>query len=105
MGHITVTPAEDDEVIVAGEEVEPERATEPEALPEPESAPEPEREPAPAPKSAPEPAPRSSRRSAYRETTLEDLEPGKMPTAQRIVIIAAIVCIIGALVYYFMAMR
>lgn len=41
----------------------------------------------------------------YHETTLEDLEPTKMPFAQRVVIVAAVLCIIGALVYYFVAMR
>ena len=40
-----------------------------------------------------------------RETTLADLEGEPMPLAQRIVIAAAIVCIIGAFVYYFMFMR
>lgn len=37
----------------------------------------------------------------YRETTLEDLESTSMPLTQKIVIIAAIVCIIGAVIYYF----
>lgn len=41
----------------------------------------------------------------YREPTLEDLDVGEMPLAQRIVIIAAIVCIIGAVIYYFVFMR
>ena len=41
----------------------------------------------------------------YRETTLEDLDSSDMPLTQRVVIIAAIVCIIGALVYYFVVMR
>lgn len=58
---------------------------------------------------APEPAIASTgRRKAkdeYHETTLEDLEPTKMPFAQRVVIVAAVLCIIGALVYYFVAMR
>ena len=48
---------------------------------------------------------KSKASDAYHETTLEDLEPTPMPLAQRIVIIAAVVCIIGALVYYFVAMR
>ena len=39
------------------------------------------------------------------ETTLEDLEGTKMPLAQRIVIVAAVICIIGAVVYYLLAMR
>ena len=41
----------------------------------------------------------------YQETTLEDLEGAKMPLAQRIVIVAAVICIIGAVVYYLLAMR
>lgn len=44
-------------------------------------------------------------KTAYKETTLEDLESSSMPVAQKIVIIAAIVLIILALVYYFVAMR
>ena len=48
---------------------------------------------------------RKRAKSDYQETTLEDLEPTSMPLAQRIVIVAAVVCIIGALVYYFVAMR
>ena len=43
----------------------------------------------------------SKKRDTYRETTLEDLESAPMPLAQRIVIIAAVVCIIGAVIYYF----
>lgn len=99
MGQIKVTPAEEDEVIVAG------------AAPEPAPEPELEPEPAPAHEAAPEPAPDSVRKPApkkadsYRETTLEDLESGGMSGMQRAIIIAAIVCIIGALVYYFVAMR
>ena len=38
-------------------------------------------------------------------TTLEDLQSGPMPAAQKIVIIAALVCIIGALVYCLAFMR
>ena len=41
----------------------------------------------------------------YRETTLEDLKGEKMSTTQRVVIIAAIICIIGAVVYYLAFMR
>ena len=42
---------------------------------------------------------------AYRPTTMDDLDSGPMPAAQKAVIIAAVVCIIGALVYYFAFMR
>lgn len=79
MKHITVTPAEDDEVIVVG--AEPARETTDE---------KPERRPKP---------------DEYHETTLEDLQSTSMPLAQKIVIIAAVICIIGALVYYFLLMR
>lgn len=37
----------------------------------------------------------------YHETTLADLESNPMPLAQKIVIIVAVLCIIGAVVYYF----
>lgn len=43
----------------------------------------------------------AGKKDAYRETTLEDLQSTSMPLAQKIVIIAAVVCIIGAVVYYF----
>lgn len=45
------------------------------------------------------------RDDAHRETALEDLESAPLPLTQKIVIIAAVVCIIGALIYYFVAMR
>ena len=41
----------------------------------------------------------SDKRDDYRPTTIEDLEHEPMPKIQRIVIIAAVVCIIGAIVY------
>lgn len=43
--------------------------------------------------------------AGYHETTLEDLQDTSMPLAQRIVIIAAVVCIIGALIYCCFFMR
>lgn len=49
--------------------------------------------------------PKAAPSAGYRETTLEDLESSRMPFAQKVVIIAAVVCIIGAIVYYFVAMR
>ena len=77
--HITVTAAEeDDEVVVAGAQA---------------VAPVEQRKPS------------KPREDPYRETTLEDLKGSPAPLAQKIVIIAAIICIIGALVYYFVAMR
>ena len=52
--------------------------------------------------SAPEKRSQPARaKDAYAEPTLQDLEDAPMPLAQRIVIIAAVVCIIGAVIYYF----
>ena len=87
MKHITVTPAEDDEVIVVGAEPARETTREPARETTDEK---PERRPKP---------------DEYHETTLEDLQSTSMPLAQKIVIIAAVICIIGALVYYFLLMR
>lgn len=117
MKHITVTPADDDEVIIAGlqgdavpqadaKETKPAAAHEP-ASEEPDGREETARAQAPREEAA-EPKPAKTKpaaRDAYHETTLEDLERTPMPLAQRIVIIAAVVCIIGALVYYFTVMR
>ncbi|MBQ9043703.1 MAG: SURF2 Surfeit locus protein 2 [Eggerthellaceae bacterium] len=113
--HITVTAAdEDDVVIVAGATQEDDSESEesvgarfiapvPEPEPEPAPAEEPKQQPKPKPaaKSAAKPA----RKDDYRETTLEDLEGKPMPFAQKVTIIAAIVCIIGAVIYYFAFMR
>ena len=121
--HITVTPAEEeDEVIRAGLPETPEDAPETEAQVEPEDAllePEAQVEPADAPEEEGAPAieepavkpqpervrARAKKADDYHETTLEDLESGPMPMAQKIVIIAAVICIIGALAYYFAFMR
>ena len=51
------------------------------------------------------PKPARKPKDDYHETTLEDLQGTPMPLAQKIVIVAAIVCIIGALIYYFAFMR
>lgn len=40
----------------------------------------------------------------FREPTLQDLRGEPMPFTQKVVIIAAVVCIIGALAYYFICM-
>lgn len=40
----------------------------------------------------------------FQETTLQDLQGEPMPFTQKVVIIAAVVCIIGALAYYFICM-
>ena len=64
------------------------------------------RTPAPAP--ARTPARAAARKGAaadYAEQTLEDLQGAPMPTAQKVVIIAAVLCIIGAIVYYLVCMR
>lgn len=129
--HITVTPAEEeDEVIRAGLASAPEDA----ALdvpvgPEggeasegvaPVSQAAPDRGDAPEETSVPpadEPVKkaetdksaiernRAKKADSYHETTLDDLKPEPMPMTQKIVIIAAVVCIIGALVFYFAFMR
>ncbi len=119
--HITVTaPEEDDVVIVAGatnieespaEEL-PNEAPIAEELPAEEpaaeaSAPRVEEQPAQASEQvkkpvqpAKQPAKQAARKKdAYHETTLEDLQGNSMPMAQKIVIIAAIICIIGAVIY------
>ena len=101
---ITVTPAEEDEVIIAGAGAEFEPAPGADRGPGSESAPEPELE------SVSTQVTKAEKRSGPHhgsrgETTLEDLESSKMPAMQRAVIIAAIVCIIGAIIYYFVAMR
>ena len=125
MKHITVTPADDDEIVVAGDvgsspgsaaratggqgesgaPVEaPDRGAEPSSAAAGTGAAGPAartgRQRVAKPK-----APAQPKDGGYHETTLEDLESSRMPTAQKIVIIAAVVCIIGALVYYFALMR
>lgn len=93
--HITVTaPEEDDVVIVAGAKEPVDAVADIEAD-----------EPAPLPAKAPEssgrpPASPGRANEPYRETTLRDLESTPMPLAQRVVIAAAIICIIGAVIYY-----
>ena len=122
--HITVTAAEEEDVVIMaglqdaavpeGDEIAPEPA--PEAAPEPvaapETAPNPAPEPAVVPNPAPEPDPArqpqrkpAAGKGEYHETTLEDLQGQSMPLAQRIVIIAAIICIIGAVIYCVAFMR
>ncbi len=100
--HISVTAAdEDDIVIVAGIKDDAGNKPETPSVPAPEAEPEPGSELAPKPKAAAQvqAQPDSGRKDAYRETTLEDLEHAPMPFAQRVVIIAAIICIIGAVIY------
>ena len=116
--HIAVTAAEEDDFVIrAGvpeqpatvpepepedlEKLEPVDPSEVEVDEEPESKPEVEPEPTPAPARKPS----AKREDTYHETTLEDLNSTQMPLAQKIVIVAAIVCIIGAVIYYFAFLR
>lgn len=124
MKHITVTPAEEDEVVYAGAAAQPEddglAGSEPngELVDVPDVAPEPQAKvvsaaaAADVPEIAAEPKPVSGQQPAkrpradsYREATLEDLQSDGMPLMQKVIIVAAVVCIIGALVYYFAVMR
>lgn len=63
-----------------------------------------ERASLPKPESGNQAPHRTAKADSYHETTLADLESEPMPFAQKVVIIAAVVCIIGALVYYFVFM-
>ena len=63
-----------------------------------------ERASLPKPESGNQAPRRTAKADSYHETTLADLESEPMPFAQKVVIIAAVVCIIGALVYYFVFM-
>ena len=114
--HIAVTAAEEDDFVIragVSEQHEPEPEPEPEEQEETESADsaemvvdektEPEVEPEPKPAPARKPA--AKKKDTYHETTLEDLNSTQMPLAQKIVISAAIVCIIGAVIYYFAFLR
>jgi len=48
---------------------------------------------------------RAGKKDDYHEATLEDLQGEPMSLTQKAVIIAAVVCIIGALIYYFVFLR
>ena len=122
--HISVSTAdEDDEVIVAGmTRPEPARAG---ASPAPVPESSLELQPEPEPQSEPDPKSEQERGSSaasvqsgkrvdgagradsdgYRQTTLDDLKGEPMSLTQKVVIIAAIICIIGAIVYYCVFMR
>ena len=114
--HIAVTAAEEDDFVIragVSDQHEPEPEPELEEQEEVESADsaemvvdektEPEVEPKPKPTPARKPA--VKKKDTYHETTLEDLNSTQMPLAQKIVIAAAIVCIIGAVIYYFAFLR
>ena len=121
--HIAVTAAEEDDFVIragvvdrtddalpaepdAALEPQTEPASSPESVSEPELTPEPQPEPArKAAQTSPARKPSAKKDDGYRETTLEDLESTKMPLAQKVVIAAAIVCIIGAVIYYLAFLR
>ena len=124
--HITVTPAEEDDFVInAGVAKPDERAAKAQPLPADEanlravSASESQGaerlESRSAPKEQQPIEARSARStrgkarskvaSEYHETTLEDLDSGPMSLTQKIVIVAAILCLIGAVTYYFLFMR
>lgn len=117
--HITVTAAEDEDVVIVagavaeegGDAVQVDPAETAVDVPDVAKASARENEAAPKPVAdAPEtakpkaakqaPSKRSKRKGdSYHETTLEDLQSTPMSFTQRVVIIAAIVCIIGAVIY------
>ena len=93
--HIAVTAAEEDDFVIragVSDQHEPEPEPEPEEQEEAESADSAEMVV-------------DEKTDTYHETTLEDLNSTQMPLAQKIVIAAAIVCIIGAVIYYFAFLR
>lgn len=88
--HIVVTPDEDEDIVVQAGLVEPE----PDPEPEPEA-------PAPEPASAaPVPAARAARDDSFRPTTLEDLAGTKMPLAQKVVVVLAVLALAAFVAWY-----
>ena len=118
--HITVTAAEEEDVVILAGAATAGDSEMPESFEAPAEALQVAEEPAPRPE-GPTPrhpegearrasakqatSERSKQKDGYHETTLEDLQDSPMPLTQKIVIVAAIVCIIGALIYYFAFMR
>ncbi|MBR3182602.1 MAG: SURF2 Surfeit locus protein 2 [Eggerthellaceae bacterium] len=95
--HITVTAPEEDDVVIFAGATPAEEPEAHESIEEPAEVSEPVVQPQTA---APMPAaPAKPKADTYHETTLDDLTSTPMPLAQRIVIVAAIVCIIGAVIY------
>lgn len=84
--HIAVTSADDDVVIRAGAPVRD----------QPRAA-------ADEPKAATTAQPAESAPEAYRETTLEDIQGSKMPMAQRVVIVVAVLAIAAFAAWYALA--
>ena len=121
--HITVTPADDDDIVINagvvrpsepvshgfGEDLDSGKAES--NTPEKLDAPTSESREKPVEADAASAAVSKTRgesakkKDDYHEVTLEDLQGEPMPLTQRIVIIAAVVCIIGALAYYFLFLR
>ena len=112
--HITVTAADDDDVVIrvgaaSKEESVPAAVDDHAAEAAPAdagdraagTAPVGARSARPSAEAAnrPRKAPAKKKRDDYRESTLEDLQSQPMPLAQKVTIIAAVVCIIGAIVY------
>lgn len=103
--HIAVTAAEEDDFVIKAGIVEdgpaePATSASTEPAPAEPASVDPEinsekREVKPA--ATRKPAPKKA--DGYRETTLEDLEAKPMPLTQKVVIVAAILCIIGAVIY------
>lgn len=103
---ISVSAGEDEDVVIHAGIPDADPATPQEGAKPAAHAPEAPSEPAedapraqqPARSNAPKPE------DDYHETTLEDLQDGPMPTAQKAVIIASVLCIVGAILYYFIFM-
>lgn len=93
--HITVTPDEDDDVVIqAG--ARPARPVAPTPRPDPVPA-----APSADEASAPEPVEATpSEDEGYRETTLDDLKAAPMPVAQKIVLALGVVGVIAVVAWY-----
>lgn len=115
--HITVSADDDDDIVIQAGAVEAPGAVQVEEVEEAETvavAPEPEEpaEPAepeePAEPAEPEPparraAPAVPPADGYRETTLEDIESSKMTTAQKAVIVVALLGIAAFVLWFLLA--
>lgn len=96
--HDEQSPAqsENSQPVAAPEPLEPQEQTHPVKSQE-QSRPA---DPQPAPKVAGAPVKKPAKKGSYQQTTAEDLETGPMPTAQKVVIVMAVLFIVGFLVYY-----
>ena len=102
--HIAVTAAEEDDVVIQAGVCDAQDAPENDEGSPVDANGRQDGEEAPSVPSRSQAA-KPAKKDGYHETTLEDLQPSPMPTTQKIVIIAAIICIIGALVYCIAFMR